>query len=64
MGRIKTKLVKRLTEKLLEQYPAKFTVDLEANKKSAAALLIGASKKIRNMIAGYATRILKRNAAH
>ena len=60
MGRIKTKLAKRLTHKLLEMYPEKFSKDLEVNKKSVGALLIGASKKIRNMIAGYVTRIMKR----
>ncbi len=57
MGRIKTKLIKRMTHELISKFPDKFTVSFNENKTAAKALLIGDSKKIRNSIAGYITRI-------
>lgn len=64
MGRIKTMLIKRTTEELLDKHPDKFSKDFDANKKSVSALLGGEpSKKLRNTIAGYASRLfLKREA--
>lgn len=57
MGRIKTKLIKRITHKLIDKYPEKFTASFDENKKILANLIIGESKKIRNAIAGYITRL-------
>ena len=64
MGRIKTMFVKRTTEKLFEKHPDAFGKDFTANKKSVSSLVGGnPSKKLRNTIAGYATRLfLKREA--
>jgi len=59
MGRIKTVLIKRLTYALLREYGDKFTNNYEKNKKVVGELLPTASKKIRNVIAGYATRLVK-----
>jgi len=58
MGRIKTKLIKRTTRKLIELSPELFDKEFEHNKKSLGNTL--PSKKVRNKIAGYITRI-KRN---
>jgi small subunit ribosomal protein S17e len=61
MGRIKTKLIKRLTLELLEKHRDKLSTEFEDNKKLVAALMEGTSKKLRNVIAGYVTRLKKRD---
>lgn len=60
MGRVKTLLVKRETHKLMELYGDRFTDSFEKNKKVVDALVSTPSKKLRNIIAGYATRIVKK----
>ncbi len=60
MGRIKTQLVKRTTNELLEQYGDKFSENYETNKQVVSQLVVGVGKKIRNIIAGYATRLVKK----
>jgi len=57
MGRIKSKLVKRTSHAVLKE-ENKFTDKFEENKE----LLKGTmpSKKIRNQIAGYITRVKKK----
>ena len=59
MGRIKTQLIKRSTIKLLEAHRASFTADFESNKKVVQELLGIPGKKLRNVIAGYASRLVK-----
>ena len=59
MGRIKSALVKRTAEKLLEQY--NFTDNFEENKKLIKDIM--PSKRIRNKVAGYITKIVKRHYA-
>jgi len=54
MGRIKSKLVKRTSHNLLKE-DNKFSDTFDENKKLVKGL--GTSKKIRNKIAGYITRI-------
>lgn len=61
MGRIKTQLVKRKTYELLRKFSGKFTADFDTNKQRVNELIPGASKKLRNIIAGYLTRLIKRN---
>jgi len=58
MGRIKTKDIKRTALKLAEEN--KFKNDFEYNKKVLNDLKISESKKTRNKIAGYITRLMKR----
>ncbi len=60
MGRIKTVLVKRTTLKLLEKNPQKFGKDFERNKASVSELSDCRSKKLRNVIAGYAVRLKRK----
>ena len=57
MGRIKSKLVKRTSNLLLKQ-ENKFTDKFEKNKELLKGLT--QSKKIRNQIAGYITRVKKK----
>ena len=61
MGRIKTQLIKRITHKFIAKYKAHLNSDFEHNKVVAEKYISNKSKKIRNTIAGYATRIMKRN---
>lgn len=63
MGRIKTQLIKRLTNTLLKEYGSQLTPDFGQNKAVVKAHLAGGSKKLRNAIAGYAGRLVKRRAA-
>ena len=60
MGRIKTQLVKRVTNDLIEQNPDKFKKDFDENKVIVDELADVPSKKLRNIIAGYATRLTKK----
>lgn len=57
MGRIKSKLVKRTSNTLLKEENS-FNADFEHNKSVLKG--ISQSKKIRNQIAGYITRINKK----
>jgi len=59
MGRIKTQLIKRITFEIMKQSKDQLTTQFDGNKKVVADLLGGASKKIRNSVAGYLTRLMK-----
>ncbi|MBU1204226.1 MAG: 30S ribosomal protein S17e [Nanoarchaeota archaeon] len=59
MGRIKTAMTKRVSNKLLEEKGDKFKDNFEDNKKVVDELLDVESKKIRNVVAGYITRLVK-----
>ena len=61
MGRIKTQRVKRVTHKILNENPQMFKEDFSENKKLVSNLLDVKSKKLRNIIAGYLTRLIKSN---
>ena len=64
MGRIKTQLIKRLTQSLLREHVGEFAQNFDENKPLVARMLSQtASKKIRNAIAGYATRLTKEQKA-
>ncbi|PIN87367.1 30S ribosomal protein S17e [Candidatus Woesearchaeota archaeon CG10_big_fil_rev_8_21_14_0_10_44_13] len=60
MGRIKTKLTKRITRELVEKHGEQFTSDFDKNKPLIAQYVDFSSKKIRNIVAGYVTRITKK----
>jgi small subunit ribosomal protein S17e len=59
MGRIKTTLIKRNTLKMFSLYKDKFTTDFVKNKLLVNELAEFQSKKLRNVIAGYVTRLKK-----
>jgi len=59
MGRIKTSFVKHVAKDLVEKYPAKFSTDYDKNKKELSEVMIFASKRMRNIVAGYLS-VLKR----
>ena len=59
MGRIKTQLVKSVTHKLIEEHGEEFTKEFGKNKTLVTEFADVPSKKIRNIIAGYITRMKK-----
>jgi ribosomal protein S17E len=56
MGRVKSALIKR-TARALSKEPNKFEVGFDSNKKLLGRLM--PSKRLRNRIAGYITRMKK-----
>ena len=57
MGRIKTVLAKRSGAKFLKLFPQVFSKDYEKNKEALGKVGEINSKKLRNVIAGYITRL-------
>ncbi len=59
MGKVRPKYIKNTARKLVEMYPDRFTTDFEENKKAVMELTDITSKRIRNQVAGYITRLMK-----
>lgn len=59
MGRIKTKLTKRIAHELMKEHGKDFKKDFDDNKQLVSKFTDVTSKKIRNIIAGYVTRLVK-----
>ena len=59
MGRIKTALIKRVTKELVREHRADLKTDFTENKTALKSMVKVGSKKMRNTIAGYVTRIMK-----
>ncbi|NTV24358.1 MAG: 30S ribosomal protein S17e [Nanoarchaeota archaeon] len=59
MGRIKTKPIKRATEELIDNHFSEFSDKFSENKPIVASHLQVSSKKLRNIITGYVTRLVK-----
>jgi len=59
MGRIKTTLIKRITNKLVREHRDEFKKDFENNKEIVTRFVDIPSKKLKNIIAGYVTRLVK-----
>ncbi len=62
MGRIKTQMTKRISLKLFRDHKEEFKKDFEGNKEIVSKLADIPSKKIRNIVAGYITRLVKEKA--
>ncbi|MCF3652571.1 MAG: 30S ribosomal protein S17e [Aigarchaeota archaeon] len=61
MGRVKIRKIKVLAKEVIEKFPDKVSADFELNKLLVSQVLIGqVSKKIRNKVAGYITRLVRR----
>ncbi len=58
MGKVRTVLVKRLSRELVERYSDSFTTDFNQNKAVVDELLTNTTKRLRNRIAGYVTRLM------
>jgi len=59
MGRIKTMQIKRVTKQVMEKYGDNFTKNFEENKAIVRNYVDVSSKKLRNIIAGYITKLTK-----
>lgn len=59
MGKVRPAYIKNVARQLLEMYPDKFTTDFEHNKRMVKQLADIPSKRVRNRIAGYITRLVK-----
>lgn len=59
MGRIKTLQIKRLTNEIFEKFKDKITRDYVKNKEFLEQKAEFRSKKIKNIIAGYLTRLAR-----
>ncbi|MBN2458649.1 30S ribosomal protein S17e [Candidatus Woesearchaeota archaeon] len=62
MGRIKTRPIKAISMDLLETYRENFSTEYEHNKAKVMEFTDVKSKKLRNIIAGYITRMVKAEA--
>ncbi|MBI2670537.1 30S ribosomal protein S17e [Candidatus Woesearchaeota archaeon] len=60
MGRIKTTLTKRTAIAIFNSNPKAFKEDFESNKKIVSSMIETSSKKLRNIIAGYVTRLAQK----
>ena len=56
-GKVRTELVKKIAQELVERFPDKFTTDFETNKKLVDTFTNISSKKLRNRMAGYITQL-------
>lgn len=59
MGKIRTELVKRIADDLLDKYPKSFSDVFEQNKQFLKEINFTVSKRLRNRIAGYLTTMMK-----
>jgi len=59
MGRIKTSFVKSIAKDLFEKHSDKFTTDFSKNKELVKELVDMKSKKLRNIVSGYLTKLKK-----
>ena len=57
MGKVRTETVKRAARELIEKFPDRFGNEYEANKLAVNELVRAPSKKLRNLITGYVTRL-------
>lgn len=60
MGRIKTISIKTLGNELIREHSDKFTNDFEKNKEILSKIKDVKSKKMKNVLAGYITKEMKR----
>merc|ERR1711904_499606 len=61
-GRVRNKTVKRSSEKIIERYYQRLTLDFNTNKRICDEVAEIPSKRLRNKIAGFTTHMMKRIA--
>ncbi len=59
MGRVRTTFVKRTARKILEKYGKEISTSFEENKKIVEKYVDFPSKRLRNVIVGYVTKLKK-----
>lgn len=61
MGRVRTKTVKKSAKVIIERYYPKLTLDFETNKRICDEIAIIASKRLRNKVRGFLSRLFLRS---
>lgn len=59
LGKVRSHIVKNVAKDLMGRFPNKFTNDFSSNKQLVEDLTNVASKKLKNRIAGYVTRLIR-----
>lgn len=62
MGRIKNEAIKKVSKQLMEKYPEDFKTDFEENKTVINKMELFNQKYIRNRVAGFISKRMKRKA--
>jgi small subunit ribosomal protein S17e len=57
LGKVRIDTVKRVSRELIRRFPDRFTGQFESDKQAVNELVITQSKRLRNRIAGYVTRL-------
>ena len=57
-------MIKRISNTLVDRYERSLSTEFEPNKQFLKEIGLDVSKKLRNKIAGYVTRIMKFEATH
>ena len=57
MGKVRIAAVKKVARELVQRYPDKFTTNYDSNKTVLADLVDARTKRLRNRIVGYVTRL-------
>ena len=57
MGKVRIASVKKVARELIEQYPDRFSTNYESNKVAMANVVDAKTKRLRNRIVGYVTRL-------
>ena len=60
MGGVKNDTIKKAAKVIIEKYYSRLTTDFQTNKRICDEVAVISSKKMRNEIAGYVTRLMKR----
>lgn len=56
-GKVRTETIKRLATQIFEKFPSEFTTEFEHNKNVLKRVTHYTSKRFRNKIAGYITKL-------
>jgi len=62
MGRIRTRLTKRMAHEILSIHRSQFNEDFDNNKTKVDEFAEVSTKKLRNKVAGYITKLVKTGA--
>jgi len=60
MGRIRTKLIKKVAQELVNKYPEKLSADFSQNKLFLDELNLLENKLMRNRVAGYIVKVVQK----
>lgn len=58
LGKVRQEKVKKIARELVKRHTDQFTTDFERNKKALDSMATIYSPKLRNLIAGYITRLV------